>query len=110
MVRSLADRTFQPRRELLALPNVVLVAVHDVHRLDARYGDACGTHIARSELERAVGAVPGGWGFFTDAPWYVEDFARGLDRAWNYEDRTNATGSYGPTLGLWALHDPFDTS
>ncbi|CAK0790463.1 unnamed protein product [Prorocentrum cordatum] len=79
-------------------PGVCVAAVHDVPRLDPRYRDADGRHLTRVAMESSRYAS-----VFSDAAWFVQRFARGLDAGPWAPPRSSeeATGSYGYVLGAF---------
>mmetsp|Transcript_59850 Transcript_59850/g.135040 ORF Transcript_59850/g.135040 Transcript_59850/m.135040 type:complete len:426 (+) Transcript_59850:85-1362(+) len=79
--------------ELMAeFPSIVLVGLHDVHRLSPYY-QSKGMHKTRAALEEA-----GCLTFFSDEDWFVKSWAT-LDRDWDLGD-AGSLGSYSQTVGV----------
>lgn len=72
---------------------LVVVAVHDVFRRDARYRDRQGRHLTRVAMEAAPYLS-----VFSDESWFLH-LACHLDANYVIAANESATGSYGPTLG-----------
>eukprot|EP00929_Paragymnodinium_shiwhaense_P102962 TRINITY_DN66223_c0_g1_i1.p1 TRINITY_DN66223_c0_g1~~TRINITY_DN66223_c0_g1_i1.p1 ORF type:complete len:226 (+),score=44.66 TRINITY_DN66223_c0_g1_i1:121-798(+) len=82
---------------------VRVVALHDVPRLDPRYRDAHGRHLARAAMEKVPAAQ-----VYSDEEWFVNRFAKQIDGHSVLSRQgeagfaaSNVTGSYGPTLGAF---------
>mmetsp|Transcript_60046 Transcript_60046/g.160936 ORF Transcript_60046/g.160936 Transcript_60046/m.160936 type:complete len:259 (-) Transcript_60046:267-1043(-) len=78
---------------MVEFPHVVLVGLHDVHRLSPYY-QSRGLHKTRSALEEA-----GCLSYFSDEDWFVKAWAD-LDRYWDLDGQAESLGSYSQTLGV----------